>query len=148
MGGSATIALALLSPIAAQTANFSVSAGQLAPVNCSAGSVTATLPNAPADKTLIGVKLVAVSGSYTCTVAASGSDVFNISGGNTSLTLNVTNQCVFLQYYASGKIWYIIAADASTGGYAAGSGITITTSGGARTIAATGGGRARSHRSA
>jgi hypothetical protein len=55
-------------------------------------------------------------------VAAGGSDVFDATGGATSLSLANQYQSVLLQYLASSAIWYAIGSyGASAGG---GSGIT------------------------
>ena len=104
-----------LVPTAVKTSAYPAAANDYVPVDISGGSVTVTLPTAPADKTRIGVKIVAVSGtpgSTTLTVSRGGSsDVFNVSGGSTSLTLNAKFQSVIVQYAASSAIWYVQTTD-------------------------------------
>jgi hypothetical protein len=103
-----------LVPTTVKTSAYTAAASDYVPVDISSGSVTVTLPTAPADKTRIGAKVVKVSGtvgSTTLTVAAGGADVFNIAGGSTSLTLNAKFQSVLLQYAASSAIWYVQTTD-------------------------------------
>lgn len=139
LGGSTSLSVALFTRTTVKTGAYNAQPNDLVPVDVSSGSVTITLPTAPANRTLIAVKLITVSGANTCTVAAGGSDVFNKAAGSTTLTLNATNQSVSLEYDSGTSIWTVIGSDNSTGAYAAGSNITITTSGGTRTIASTGG---------
>jgi hypothetical protein len=100
-----------VTPTAVKTANYTASAGDFVPVDCTSGSVTVTLPTAPADKTRVGVKLIAVSGANTVTIARGGTDVFNKAGGSTSLSLSLLNQSLMLQYAASSGIWYVQSTD-------------------------------------
>lgn len=100
-----------LAPTAVKTANYTTAASEFVPVDTSAGSVTVTLPTAPADKTRIGVKMIAVSGTNTVTIARGGTDVFNKAGGSTSLSLSLLNQGAILQYAASSGIWYVQSTD-------------------------------------
>jgi hypothetical protein len=103
-----------LSPTAVKTSAYTAAAGDYVPVDISGGSVTVTLPTAPTDKTRIGLKVVAVSGtpgSTTLTIARGGSDVFNVTGGSTSLTLNAKFQGVLLQYASSSSLWYVQTTD-------------------------------------
>ena len=97
---------------ALKTTAYNAAAGDFVPVDASGGSVTVTLPTTPADKTRIGVKLIAVSGTNTVTIARGGSsDVFNKAGGGTSLTLSLLNQGMLLQYASSTGIWYVQSDD-------------------------------------
>lgn len=99
-----------------KTAPYTAGAGELVPVNATSGSVTVTLPAAPADKTLIAVKLIAVTGANTVTVARGGTiDVFNKTGGSTSLSLSLANQAMVVQYDAATAIWYVIDDSLSLG---------------------------------
>lgn len=102
---------ASLVPTAVKTANYTAAASDYVPVNTTSGSITITLPTAPADNTIIGVKHVIQSSTNIVTVAAGGSDVFNKTGGSTSLTLPLLNQGLLLQYNASGAIWYVTGDD-------------------------------------
>lgn len=104
-----------LVPTAVKTANYSAAAGDLVPVDTTSGAVTVTLPSAPADKTRIAVKLVIQGGTNAVTIARGGSDVFNKTGGSTSLALSLLFQAVSLQYKASGGIWYVVGDDLPLG---------------------------------
>ena len=92
-----------------QTSNYAASANQVVPVDTTSGSVTVTLPNAPAAGTLVSVKQVTLGTGHTVTVACAGSDVFNKSGGSTSGTLTLLSQGMLL-HYASG-IWTVLSDD-------------------------------------
>lgn len=105
-----------LIPTAVKTAAYTAAVYDLVPVDTSAASVTITLPTAPADKARIAVKMIAVSGSFVCTIALGGSDVFNKAGGGTTLTLSLVNQAAVLQYQATGAIWYVVSTDVPLGG--------------------------------
>ena len=108
-GGDTSGLTAQLAPTAVKTAAYAAAANDYVVVDASAGSVVVTLPTAPANGTRIGVKLIAVSGSYTATVALGGSDVLNKSGGSTSAALSVLNQGVIYQYKSG--IWYGTGSD-------------------------------------
>jgi hypothetical protein len=92
-----------------KTANYTAAAGEFVPVDTSGGGINVTLPSAPADGTIIGAKVV-VSGS-PLSIVRGGTDVFNLSGGATSLALNRLNQSVYLVYRATGGIWYVVSGD-------------------------------------
>ncbi len=101
-----------LNPTAVKTSAYTAASGDYVPVNIEHGSVAIKLPSAPLDKTRIGIQVVAVSGtpgSTTVTINRGGSDVFNIAGGSTSLTLLAKFQSVLLQYHAG--IWYVQSTD-------------------------------------
>jgi len=101
----------LLTPTAVKTSAYSAAAGDYVPCDTTGGSFTVTLPNAPADLTVVGVKMVIQGGTSTVTVACAGSDVFNKTAGATSATLTLLAQGLLLQYKASGGIWYVLADD-------------------------------------
>jgi len=104
---------------AVKTAAYTAVPDDFIPVDISGGSVPVKLPAKPADKTQIGVKLVAISGtpgSTTATITRGGStDVFNKAGGSTSLTLSALFQGVILQYSAGPGIWYARTTDTPLG---------------------------------
>jgi hypothetical protein len=104
-------AVAILTTTAVKTSNYSAAGGDFIPVDTSSGNITITLPTAPANKTRVGAKLVIQGGSNTVTVVAGGSDIFNKAGGSTTLTLQLVNQSVILQYASSGAIWYVTSDD-------------------------------------
>lgn len=99
-----------LTPTAVKTANYTAAANDLVPVDATSGTVAVTLPTTPADKTRIAVKKID-SSTNTVTINRGGSDVFNKTGGSTSLTLSLVNQAVTLQYKTSGGIWYVVSDD-------------------------------------
>lgn len=101
----------LLTPTAVKTGAYSAAAGDYVPCDTTSGALTVTLPTTPADLTVIGVKMVKQASSNAVTVAAGGSDVFNVAAGATSLTLLLLFQGVLLQYKASSGIWYVFADD-------------------------------------
>ena len=102
-----------LTPTAVQTGTYPANPGDLVITNAVSGNVTVTLPTAPADKTVIGAKMVntTLSSGYTTSVAAGGSDVFNTSGNTTPRVLYLSNQTVILQYQASIATWYVVSED-------------------------------------
>lgn len=98
-----------LNPTAVKTANYTAAANEFVPVDTTSGAVTITLPSAPANGTRFGVKLVTQGGTNGITITRGGTDVFNKTGGNTSVTVTLLNQSVQFQY--SSGIWYGVAAD-------------------------------------
>lgn len=85
------------------------------PVDSTAASRVVTLPTAPNDGAKVGVKMIAVSGSFLTTINTGGSDVINKAAGGTSFTLTLLNQAVIFQYESSSSIWYVISDDLSLG---------------------------------
>jgi hypothetical protein len=103
-----------LVPTAVKTAAYEAKPGDYVPVDISGGSVAVALPNAPADKTRVGLKIVKIAGtpgSTSLTINRAGTDVFNIAGGSTALTLSAKSQGVLLQYQHSSGIWYVQTTD-------------------------------------
>lgn len=100
-----------LTPTAVKTADYTAAANDLVPVDASGAARTVTLPTAPADRTRVGVKVVAISGTNTVTIACGGSDVLNKTGGSTSATLSLLNQSVTLQYSSALAVWYVLSDD-------------------------------------
>lgn len=98
-------------PTAVKTGNYTATAGDFVPCDTTSGGFTVTLPAAPADLSVVGVKHVIQGGSNTVTVACAGSDALNKTGGATSGTLTLLAQGMLLQYRASGAIWYVTADD-------------------------------------
>lgn len=110
-GSASRIFAGLLTPTAVKTGAYTASAGDYVPCDTTGGSFTVTLPNAPADLSVAGVKHVIQGSTNTVTVACAGSDVFNKTGGATSATLPLLAQGLLLQYKASSGIWYVLADD-------------------------------------
>lgn len=99
-----------LTTTAVKTTTYSAIANQLVPADATNAAFTVTLPTAPADKTRATVKKID-SSANAVTVAAGGSDVFNIAGGSTSASLSLQNQAVTVQYNSSTSIWYVVGDD-------------------------------------
>jgi hypothetical protein len=96
-----------LAPLSAPVTAAGIDAvNTLVPVTLST-SFTRTLPTAPADKSLIQYKIIALTGSSVLTIAAGGTDVFNATGGSTSVTMTLLRQAITLQYYAASHLWYV-----------------------------------------
>lgn len=113
-----------LTPTAVKTTAYTAAAFDFVPVDTTSGSITITLPTAPADKTRVGVQMVKQSGTNTVTIHTGGSDVFNVASGATSTTIAYLFEDITMQYSTSGAIWYIIGDTA--GGLHASGAETIT----------------------
>jgi hypothetical protein len=83
-----------------QTTTYTATPGQLVKANIASSSWTMKLPNAPANNTIAGAKVIAqATGTQnTLTVACQGSDVFEQSGGGTSTTMSLLDQAAAWQY--------------------------------------------------
>ena len=101
----------LLTPTAVKTGTYGASAGDFVPCDTTSGGFTVTLPNAPADLTVVGIKQVIQGGTNAVTVACAGSDVFNKTGGGTSASLTLQAQGQMYQYKASLGVWYVMSDD-------------------------------------
>lgn len=99
-----------LTPTAVKTGNYTANPGDSVPVDTTSGVVTVTLPNAPASLSTVAVQHV--KGGNAVTVAAAGSDVFQVAGGTTTRSLAVTDGLLWVLY--NGGIWYIIAGTPAT----------------------------------
>lgn len=101
-----------LTPTAVKTTTYTAVVFDYVVCSTTSGGYTVTLPTAPADGSVIGVKIVAITGTNAVIVATGGTDVFNISSGGAALTLNLLDQDVILQYKTgSPGIWYIVKGD-------------------------------------
>lgn len=101
----------LITPTTVKTSAYTAAPGDYVIVDASSASVAITLPAAPANLTVIGIKMINATAPNTTTVTASGSDVFNKTGGSTTLTLTLLNQSTAIQYV--GGIWYVYSDDLS-----------------------------------
>jgi hypothetical protein len=101
----------LLTPTGVKTSAYNAQPGDFVPCDTTSAGFTVTLPTAPADLTVVGVKMVIQGGTNTVTYAAGGSDVFNKAGGSTSGTLTLASQGIIWQYSAGPAIWYVHADD-------------------------------------
>lgn len=99
--------LALNLITAVKTTTYTAAAGEYVPCDATSGGFTVTLPTAPADGSMITVKKTD-SSSNVVTISRGGSDVFNASGGATSVSLTRQGQGIRLVYKATGAIWYVL----------------------------------------
>ncbi|MDB5163727.1 MAG: cell wall anchor protein, partial [Candidatus Saccharibacteria bacterium] len=97
-----------LTRTAVKTTSYTAVAGDLIPVDTTSGAVTITLPAAAAG-VVVAIKHIVQGGSNAVTINRAGSDVFNKTGGSTSLSLSLINQGVLLQGTAG--IWTVVADD-------------------------------------
>lgn len=97
-----------------KTSNYTAVAGDLVPCNTTSGSFTITLPSAPANNSRILIKHIIQGGTNIVSIVCSGSDVFNKTGGGTTITLSLLNQGYTFQYSTIG-IWIVTASDYSLG---------------------------------
>lgn len=106
----------LLTPTGVKVANYSAVAGDFVPVDTTSGAITVTLPTAPADLTVVAVKMIATATAPNAVnVVTGGSDVYNKTGGATSLALSLPSQAVQVQYSAGPAIWYVLDDDLPLG---------------------------------
>lgn len=103
-----------LTPAPIKVGAYTAGTGDFVPCDVSGGSFTVTLPVTPADKSMIGVKLVRLGGTNTVTIAAGGTATFN-DDGTTSLTLKLLNQAVVVQYDLALNVWYVTGDDLPLG---------------------------------
>lgn len=101
----------LLTPTAVKTSDYTALPGDFVPVDVTVANRTITLPNAPVEGTVVGVKMVATASGHVVNLQLQGSDVFNVAGGSATGTLSIVNQGVRLQYKASSAIWYSTSTD-------------------------------------
>lgn len=101
----------VLTPTGVKNSAYSAASADYVPVSTQFGAVTVTLPTAPADNTVIGVKMVVQGSTNAVTVAAGGSDVFNKALGPSTVSVAQLNQGVIVQYNAALAVWYAIVDD-------------------------------------
>lgn len=109
--GSGVVAAATLIPTSVKTSAYTAAAGDFVPVDTTSAAVTITLPASASDGAQVGVKLVVrgTGSAKVVTIACSGSDVINRSGGATTYTLTTLGQASTLQYKSG--IWYVTSGD-------------------------------------
>lgn len=101
-----------LVPSAVQTAStFTAASNHFYPCDTTSNSITCTLPASPADKDLVTVKMVIQGGTNNVSIVCAGSQVFNKTGGGTTLTLSLLNQGTSLQYSSLLVGWYVLNDD-------------------------------------
>jgi hypothetical protein len=97
-----------LTTTATKTANYTASANERVPVDTTSGAITVTLPTAPADGTAVEVGHIIQGSTSAVTIARGGStDVFNKTGGSTSVTLSTVNQKMYFTYIAALSVWWV-----------------------------------------
>lgn len=96
-------------PVGPKVANYNAAVGQFVKWDTTAASYVMTLPTAPAAESIIGAKIVVLGTGHTVTVNCGGSDVFNRTGGPTSIVLSVLDQAVQMEYVAG--IWLVTGID-------------------------------------
>jgi len=94
------------------TSPCQAAANQIVPADTTGGPVVVTLPATPPAGTLAAVKQIL--GTAGVTVNTTFPDVFNKTGGSTTVALTLLNQGIFLQYQAG--IWLAISTDAPLSG--------------------------------
>ena len=104
-------AAAALFPTPVKTSAYTAVPGDFVIANISSGGFTVKLPDAPANGSRCGAKIIATDTGSTnlLTIATQGSDVFNKAGGTTSMTLNLSGQGIEVLYAAG--IWYVTGDD-------------------------------------
>lgn len=102
-----------LIPTAVKTSAYTLAVNDFVPTNTTSGTVPLTLPTAPANYSLVGVKMVIQGSTNTTTITTGGSDVFNKTGGVTVAALSLLNQAVLLEYNSG--IWYVLSDDLPLG---------------------------------
>ena len=108
---------ALLDPILVDygsviTASPTLIANKIHRFDTTAGSLIPTLPTNQPVGTRIFFTMVTQGGTNTVTLTTSGSDVFQKTGGGTTLVLRQVDQGKMLQYLG-GNVWAVIGTDLS-----------------------------------
>lgn len=88
-----------------KTANYTAQPSELVNCDISAGSFTVTLPSAPADKTIIYVKLNSIWANKYLTLACGGTDKFNTATGNTQIFMYLFGEYAQCQYCSTTWLW-------------------------------------------
>lgn len=94
-----------------KSANYSLLPADFAVFDCSANSCTGTLPLKPPDGTEVAVKIINWAAGYTLSLATQSPDVFNISGGSTTLILRYNLMSLVVVYHQVAGIWYVKSQD-------------------------------------
>jgi parallel beta helix pectate lyase-like protein len=98
----------VLTVVGTKTGTYTANPNELVPVDATTTPVTVTLPAAPSTATRITVKKIDTTANVV-TIARGGTDVFNKTGGSTTLTLSLQNQSATVQYAAG--VWYVSGGD-------------------------------------
>lgn len=100
-------------PVGPKTANYTAAAGEFVLWDTTSASLVMTLPTAPPDQTTVGAKIVVLGAGHTVTINCGGSDVFNKTGGGTSLVLSLVDQAYQLEYIHATHVWLVTGIDLS-----------------------------------
>lgn len=98
-----------LTVTAVKSADYTLAAGEFAPFDISAANRVATLPTAPANGTLCGVKITTTDASFskTLTVNSGGSDTIN-AAATTSWSGSSGGRVMIFQYVTAQTRWYTV----------------------------------------
>jgi hypothetical protein len=88
-----------------KTANYTANPFELVNCDISAASFKVTLPSAPADKTVIYVKLNVLGTGNYLTIATSGTDKFNTPTGTVEIYMYLFGEYAQLQYCSVTGLW-------------------------------------------
>lgn len=100
---SGPAASAGLTPTAPKTANYTAAPGDFVPIDATGGTVTVTLPAAPADGATVGATGINPTGGQPF-LAVGGSDQLDRGGASFGFTFN--HQSVVFTYHAANATWY------------------------------------------
>ena len=88
-----------------KTTNYTAQPFELVNCDVSAASFKVTLPSAPADKTVIWVKLNGIGANKYLTLATSGSDKFNTATGTVEIYMYLFGEFAQCQYCSTTGLW-------------------------------------------
>lgn len=94
-----------------QTASVAATANEYVLVSTASASVTVSIPTAPPNFTVVGVKQVTRGGTNTVTVQLGGTDTFDTVGGSQAATLTLAGQAGLWQYNAATAVWVKVSDD-------------------------------------
>jgi hypothetical protein len=107
-GGQANAAVTgaavTFTPTATKTANYTAAANEFVAGDSTGGSFTVTLPQAPANGTVVAVQNI--GSANTITVAANTGDTIATT---TNTSLGTTRRSAMYQYRASDKVWFALS---------------------------------------
>jgi hypothetical protein len=105
-----TVLAPLLTPTTVQTANYTASPGQLVMMsNSGGGNLVLTLPDAPADKSLVGLFITSYYPNPLVALTQ-GSDLFTEMGAHYGSWLVLPGKATIWQYQAATALWVPLQA--------------------------------------
>lgn len=96
---------------AVKSGNYVAVAQDYVAVDATSANPQITLPTAPANGAIVGVRQILVGVGHSTSVVTAGSDVFSRTAGPTSATLTLAGQTLIVQYDSSTAIWSPIGTD-------------------------------------